>query len=233
METEKLIEGILLVDKPAGITSFTLVRQLRRLLKVKKIGHAGTLDPFATGLMVMLIGRNYTRLSDRFLTCDKTYVAEAKLGVATDSFDCDGEVTGTSPVVPTPEQVEAAIKRFQGTILQTPPMFSAKKVGGKKLYDLARKGVEVHREPVPVTLTTTLVAYDYPTLTFEVTASKGTYIRSLAQELGEILGCGAHLTALRRTRSGGFTVTDAPLNDLDTASKDDVLAQLGTSLCLA
>jgi len=196
--------GILLVDKPVGKTSFTLVGALRRILRVKKIGHAGTLDPFATGVMVMLIGREYTKLSDTFLTCDKEYIARVRLGIETDSYDCDGGITRESPHIPSLEQIQAAIASFQGEVEQVPPMFSAKKIDGKKLYELARKGQTVERKSVKVHVETQFLAYDYPNLDIRVKCSKGTYIRSIAYDMGNLLGCGAHLSALQRTRSGTF-----------------------------
>ncbi len=201
-------EGILLVNKPTGQTAFTLVRQLRRLLGVKKIGHAGTLDPFATGVMVMLIGRNYTKLSDKLLTQDKEYLGRIHLGIETDSYDCDGKEVSTSDHVPTLEEVEQVIQKFQGVIEQVPPMFSAKKVNGKKLYQLARKGEIIERQPVKVHVQTDLIAYDYPTIDIRVSCSKGTYIRSIAYDIGQLLGCGAHLSSLTRTRSGPFQLAD-------------------------
>ncbi len=200
--------GILLVDKAAGSTSFHLVSLLRRLTKIEKIGHAGTLDPFATGVMVMLVGRDYTRRSDEFLTSDKQYRATLLLGVTTDSYDLDGEVTGRNDLVPTLEEVRLAIAPLQGEILQVPPMFSAKKVQGKKLYDLARRGIEIERQPVRVRLEITLLSYAYPHLEIEVSCSKGTYIRSLAHDIGQTLRCGAHLTALTRLRSGSFLLAE-------------------------
>lgn len=199
-------EGILLIDKPAGITSFRLVAILRKKLHVKKIGHAGTLDPFATGVMVMLVGRNYTRLSDKLLGQNKKYRVRVRLGVTTDSYDCEGKVTSTSDVVPSLEEVQEVLKAFQGAIMQTPPMFSAKKVEGKKLYELARKGEEVERKPVEVTVQTELEGYNYPYVDLSVSCSKGTYIRSIAHDLGLKLGCGAHAEKLIRTQSGQFTL---------------------------
>lgn len=199
-------EGILLVDKPVGITSFRLVAQLRRLTGVRKIGHAGTLDPFATGLMVMLIGRTYTRLSDTFLTCDKEYLATLHLGIATDSFDCTGEITATSPHCPTQSEVNRAIALFQGEIEQLPPMFSAKKVGGRKLYELARKGECIERSPIRVRTQIEILSFCYPEIVVRVACSKGTYIRTLGHDIGQALGCGAHLTQLRRLRSGEFSI---------------------------
>lgn len=202
-------EGILLVDKPKGVTSFKIVQILRRLLGVKKIGHAGTLDPFATGLLVMLVGRSYTRLSDSFLCEDKEYIAEAYLGVSTDTYDVEGKISGKSSLIPSLEDIEQALQLFQGEIEQTPPMYSAKKQGGKKLYELARKGIEVERKPVKVRLHTYLIRYEYPYLELRIVCSKGTYIRSLAHDLGIELKCGAHLTNLRRIRSGHFHLRDS------------------------
>ena len=202
-------QGILLIDKPRGKTSFSLVSLLRKITKERKIGHAGTLDPFATGLMILLVGKSFTRLSDQFLTQEKEYRAKLLLGISTDSFDCDGKETGRSTYVPTMGEVEQAVSLFQGEILQTPPMFSAKKVQGKKLYELARKGIVIDRIAVPVNVQTELLSYEYPTLELQIRCSKGTYIRSIAHDLGLHLGCGAHLIELRRVRSGGFSVEHA------------------------
>jgi tRNA pseudouridine55 synthase len=200
--------GILLVNKSAGSTSFQIVNLLRRLTKVEKVGHAGTLDPFATGVMVMLIGREFTRRSDEFLESDKQYRARLTLGVATDSYDIDGEVVSRSEIAPSLKQIEMAVALFQGEVLQVPPMYSAKKVGGKKLYDLARKGITIERQPVKVRLEIAILSYEYPYLDIDVACSKGTYIRSLAHDIGQALGCGAHLSALERIRSGGFHIDE-------------------------
>ncbi|WP_068467783.1 tRNA pseudouridine(55) synthase TruB [Candidatus Protochlamydia phocaeensis] len=223
--SNSLPQGILLVNKPKGKTSFSLVRELRKKLGVKKIGHAGTLDPFATGVMVMLIGRNYTRLSDQFLSCDKEYIAQVRLGITTDTYDCEGQVISESDLIPTLEDVKQALLAFQGEVEQVPPMYSAKKKQGKKLYELARQGKEVERDPVKIALQTTLVSYTYPHLELHVKCSKGTYIRSLAYDLGIKLGCGAHLLNLTRTRSGTFHLKDCvegtqlSCSDIDLASK--------------
>ncbi len=206
--SEQSPEGILLVDKPVGATSFRLVAALRKLLQVKRIGHAGTLDPFATGVMVLLVGRPYTRLSDQFLLCDKVYRAQLRLGVATATYDHEGEVTSTSDKVPALHEIEEVLQRFQGEILQVPPMFSAKKIQGKKLYEYARAGKEIERAAVPVRVNITLESYHYPYVNISVTCSKGTYIRSLAHDIGQVLGCGAHLVALQRTQSGGFKLEE-------------------------
>jgi len=201
--------GLLLIDKAKGSTSFRLVSLLRKLTKIDKIGHAGTLDPFATGLMVMLIGREFTKRSDEFLTCDKEYEATMHLGIATDSYDIEGEVTSRSDLIPTLADIEAVLPSFQGKISQIPPMFSAKKIAGKKLYELARKGITIERKPAEVTVQINLISYQYPELKIHVACSKGTYIRSLAHDIGAALGVGSHLSALKRTRSGSFNLADA------------------------
>ena len=202
-------EGIVLVDKPAGITSFGVVARLRRKLQVKKIGHSGTLDPFATGLLVMLVGRKYTRLADSFLCDDKEYEATLLLGSATDTYDLEGKQLETSDYVPTLEEVTQVLSLFQGKIEQVPPMFSAKKVEGKRLYEIARKGGQVERKACLVEVKTTLLSYEYPKLSFHVECSKGTYIRSIAHEIGQKLGSFGHLIQLRRIRSGKYSVKDS------------------------
>ncbi|WP_201456864.1 tRNA pseudouridine(55) synthase TruB [Chlamydia sp. 17-3921] len=202
----ELKEGILLVDKPQGRTSFSLIRALTKLIEEKKVGHAGTLDPFATGVMVILVGRRFTRLSDVLLFEDKEYEAVAHLGTTTDSFDCDGKVVGRSKKIPSLEEVHSAVGYFQGEIQQIPPMFSAKKVQGKKLYEYARQGLSIERKCSTVQVNLQITKYEYPLLHFVVQCSKGTYIRSIAHELGNMLGCGAYLEQLRRLRSGNFSI---------------------------
>ncbi len=202
-------EGVLLVDKPRGKTSFSLVAALRKISHIQKIGHAGTLDPFATGLMVMLIGKNYTRLSQNYLTEDKEYFCKIKLGITTDTYDCDGKMVTTSSLIPTLSDIERALTFFQGTVEQIPPMFSAKKIQGKRLYELARRGIEIERKPVHVTLHTTLLDYTYPQVTLNIVCSKGTYVRSIAHDLGNRLTTGAHVSELRRLRSGSFHVSNS------------------------
>jgi len=205
----RLPEGILIVDKSPAKTSFSLVSLLRKLSGQKKIGHAGTLDPFATGVMVLLLGSHYTRLSERFLHDDKEYAATVLLGIETDSFDCDGKILSQCDKIPSLEEIENILRTFQGEVWQTPPMFSAKKVDGKKLYELARQGKIIERKPVLVKMETTLLSYDYPYLRINVRCSKGTYIRSIAHDLGQMLGTGAHLSSLKRTRSGRFRLEQA------------------------
>ncbi|WP_348664163.1 tRNA pseudouridine(55) synthase TruB [Chlamydia vaughanii] len=202
----ELKEGILLIDKPEGRTSFSLIRALTKLIGVKKIGHAGTLDPFATGVMVMLVGRKFTRLSDVLLFEDKEYAGVAHFGTTTDSYDCNGKIVGRSKKIPTYEEILEAAQYFQGEIQQIPPMFSAKKINGKKLYEYARKGLSIERRHSTVQVSLQITKYEYPLLHFSVHCSKGTYIRSIAHELGNMLGCGAYLEELRRLRSGSFSI---------------------------
>ena len=202
-------DGILLIDKPSGRTSFSIVPVLRKRLGIQKIGHAGTLDPFATGLLVFLIGRNYTRLATTFLADDKEYLATVFLGVERDTYDRDGVVTSVSDSVPALDEVENAIDAFQGEQEQIPPMYSAKKVDGKRLYLSAREGLVVERQPSLVHLRIELRRYMYPEIHLRIVCSKGTYIRSLAHDLGRVLGCGAHVSHLRRLRSGIFCVDNA------------------------
>ena len=203
-------EGILLVDKPGGMTSHDVVDRMRRVFRIKRIGHAGTLDPLATGLLILLIGRA-TKVSQYMMSLDKGYAGTIRLGVSADSQDADGEVTEERPV---PELDEAELRRhmeaFLGDQYQTPPMHSARKVGGQPLYKLARKGKSVEREPRVIHVSRfELTGWTPPDVAFEVGSSKGTYIRTLAHDLGERIGCGGHLRALRRTSVGGFSVEDA------------------------
>lgn len=203
-------DGALLVDKPAGPTSHDIVDRLRRRFGIKKVGHAGTLDPNATGLLIMLLGRG-TKLSDKLMSADKVYEGTMKFGEATNSYDADGEIVATLPVPPlTVEALNEATAPFVGDLMQAPPMVSAAKVGGVPLYKLARKGVEVERKPRLVHIYTfRFTDYQEPIGKFRVACTKGTYVRSLAHDLGQKLGCGAHLATLRRTVSGKFSVNDA------------------------
>jgi tRNA pseudouridine55 synthase len=204
----KEMEGVLLVDKPKGLTSHDVVYHLRRKLGMKKIGHAGTLDPMATGLLIMLIGKA-TRISQYLMSTDKVYEGEATLGVITDSQDAEGEIMETRPVPELSETaVREAMKGFLGDQYQTPPMHSAIKVDGVKLYHLARKGEEVAREPRFIRVVAfELLSFNSPKLTFRLHCTKGTYVRTIAHDLGQKLGCGAHLSALRRIASGKFEMS--------------------------
>lgn len=204
-----LAQGILILDKEMGRLSFSLVSWLRKFTGQPKVGHAGTLDPFATGVMVMLLGTPFTKMATQFLQDDKEYLGTIRLGVETDTYDSDGQILSTTLLEPTVEEVEEALTFFQGKVLQVPPMFSAKKIGGKKLCDLARQGKNIEREAVTLEMKVDLLAYEYPYIRVKVRCSKGTYVRSIAHDLGKKLGTGAHLSALRRTRSGVFCIEQA------------------------
>ena len=199
--------GILFIDKPIGCTSHDVVDCVRHTLGMKRVGHAGTLDPMATGLLIILVGQA-TRTSQFLMGLDKTYVGTLKLGESTDSHDADGEIVKTRPIEGvTPEKLTEVMKGFIGDQYQLPPMFSAKKQGGQTLYKLARKGIEVEREPRFIRISSlTVGAIELPFASFEVACSKGTYIRTLAHDIGEKLDCGAHLTALRRTAIDKFSI---------------------------
>ena len=209
--------GIVLVDKLPGRTSFSVVRSVRKIFGVKKVGHAGTLDPFASGLLVVCIGRPATRLIGELMAGEKTYQATVVLGKISTTQDPEGEISESGPVDSIDrETIETALTGFRGTILQTPPQFSALKHKGKPLYHYARKGITITKEPREVTiheleLGRVLSTSDQSQMSMEllVRCSKGTYIRSLAEDIGKALGCGGYLSGLRRTRSGCFSVDDS------------------------
>lgn len=200
--------GILLINKPKGVTSFSLIPILRKLTNVQTIGHAGTLDPFATGVMVYLVGKEYTKTSNVYLNAEKHYLAIIYLGIQTDTFDIDGQVISQDDYKPTYDEVLKAVAKQQGIKEQIPPMFSAKKHQGKPLYHLARKGITIERKPQTVKLKTTLISYNYPYIKLYIECSKGTYVRSIADEMGQDLTSGAHLFELTRTQCGPFTLKD-------------------------
>jgi tRNA pseudouridine55 synthase len=206
----KELDGVLLVDKPGEHTSHDVVARLRRKLNMKRIGHAGTLDPMATGLMIVLIGKA-TKISQYLISLDKEYEGTVELGKVTDSQDADGEVLETRPVPPLTEaEVRAAMKGFLGDQYQTPPMYSAIKIDGVPLYKSARKGVEVEREPRFIrVMGFELTSFALPRFDFRLRCSKGTYVRTIAHDLGQKLGCGAHLARLRRTATDKFNVAQA------------------------
>jgi tRNA pseudouridine55 synthase len=203
-------DGALLVDKPAGPTSHDVVDAIRRQFRIKKVGHCGTLDPAATGLLIIVLGRG-TKLSERLMADDKVYEGTLKLGESTTSHDADGDLTGSLPVPPiTLEELNELAGTFVGDQMQLPPMVSAIKKDGVPLYKLARKGLEVERKERLIHIYSfRFAAYEEPVATFRVACTKGTYVRTLAHDLGGKLGCGAHLTSLRRTVSGRFDVADA------------------------
>jgi len=210
MQDFSTLDGAILVDKPSGPTSHDVVDAIRRKFGIKKVGHCGTLDPNATGLLIIVLGRG-TKLSERLMGDDKVYEGTIKFGEATDSYDSDGELTGSLPVLPmTVDQLNEEAAKFIGDQMQIPPMVSAIKKGGVPLYKLARKGIEVEREPRLIHIYNfRFTEYTEPFGQFRVACTKGTYIRSIAHDLGQKLGCGAHLTALRRSASGKFDVADA------------------------
>ncbi|MFH1947377.1 MAG: tRNA pseudouridine(55) synthase TruB [Candidatus Magasanikbacteria bacterium] len=211
----------LLIDKPKDWTSHDVVAKIRGMarketgIKKIKVGHAGTLDPFATGLLIVGIGRDATKRLDEFKALPKTYVATLKLGATSDTQDSTGVITKTpgtdrSRPVPSPNDIKNILQNFVGKQEQIPPMYSAKKVGGKKLYDLARKGIEIERKPIEIEIyDIKLLDYNYPDLKIEVECSTGTYIRTLANDIGKKIGCGAYCDELRRTRIGEYDVGDA------------------------
>ncbi|MEE8638750.1 MAG: tRNA pseudouridine(55) synthase TruB [Candidatus Margulisiibacteriota bacterium] len=206
------MEGIIIVNKPRGWTSFDVVAKIRNLSRVKKVGHSGTLDPMATGVLPVFLGKA-TKSVHHFMGGDKGYIAEMTLGIRTDTLDAEGKVTHTSNVECQIEHVEPIFKKFIGEIEQVPPMHSAVKIKGKRLYKLARQGIVVKREPRRVIIhKIALLNYEIgnnPKVTFEVMCSKGTYIRQLVSDMGDDLGCGAHLSKLMRTQAYPFHITQA------------------------
>lgn len=204
------LDGVLLFDKPVGWSSNAALQKVRWLLRAEKAGHTGTLDPFASGLLPICLGEA-TKFSQFLLDADKTYLAELKLGVRTTTGDPEGEVLETRPVAVSEAAVQAALPRFIGHILQVPPMYSALKKDGRPLYELARRGEVVEREARPVVVhAIDIVAWQADVLTLRVRCGKGLYVRTLAEDLGEVLGCGAHLQALRREAVGPFNLAVAP-----------------------
>lgn len=210
MQDFSALDGAILIDKPVGCTSHDVVDAIRRKFGIKKVGHCGTLDPNATGLLIIVLGRG-TKLSERLMGDDKVYEGTIKFGEATDSYDADGELTASLPVpLITLEQLNEEAALFIGDQMQVPPMVSAIKKGGVPLYKLARKGIEVEREARLIHIYNfRFTDYTEPLGTFKLACTKGTYVRSVAHDLGQKLGCGAHLATLRRSVSGKFDVADA------------------------
>lgn len=202
--------GILNVDKPLGKTSHDIVESVRELTGIRRVGHAGTLDPLATGVLLLCVGRSATRIAEFLMGEPKMYRADARLGITTDTYDAEGEVVAESPVDVSRSDVEKALEQFRGAIEQIPPMYSAIKHKGKPLYRLARRGVEVERPARRVEITSLrLVGWAPPECTLEMTCSAGTYVRVLVHDLGQALGCGAYVTGLTRLASGKFRLEDA------------------------
>lgn len=222
------VDGVLLLDKSLGMTSNDALQKARRLFNAAKAGHTGTLDPLATGLLPLCFGEA-TKFAGELLDADKTYVAKVQLGVRTDTADAEGQILETRPVEASEADLRQVLERFVGTIDQVPPMHSALKRDGRPLYELARQGIEVERPARRVTIyAITMTAWDGDRFDMEVACSKGTYIRTLAEDIGAALGCGAHLAALRRTRIGTLAIGDAigleSLEALDMTGRDGLLA---------
>lgn len=205
--------GFILINKPVGPTSHTIVNKLRRITSIKKIGHAGTLDPFADGLLILAIGRESTKKISNFVKLDKEYVASLILGATTDTYDNEGTIKRFNSQIsqyPIKDEILAVLESFLGKQAQIPPMFSAKKVQGQKLYELARQGIEIERQPSQIEIfSIELMEYNYPHLQIKVHCSSGTYIRSLGHDIGQKLECGAYLENLKRTKIGRFDVKDS------------------------
>jgi len=206
----KILDGLLVINKPKDWTSFDVVAKIRNKLNVKKVGHTGTLDPQATGVLVLCIGKG-TKLVQKLIGLDKEYVCDITLGASSTTDDAEGKITSTSDATEVPlADIENALKEFMGTFKQMPPQFSAKKIQGKRAYQLARKGKEVKLEPVDVTVhNIELLDYKWPILKLKIHCGTGFYVRSLARDLGEKLGVGGYLSALQRTRVGHFSIERA------------------------
>ena len=211
---------ILNIHKPVGPTSHDIVSRVRKILNIKKVGHAGTLDPFAEGVLIILTEKD-TKKSDEIMHQEKEYIAKIKLGAVSDTYDKTGSIKVTENVIiPTQAEVEGTVKKFIGTIQQVPPMFSAIKVRGKKLYELARKGIEINRGSRTIEIRSIeILSYTYPILDTRIICSSGTYIRSLAYDIGQELGCGGYVEELVRTRIGDFRIEDT-LQLSDIAKKN-------------
>ena len=218
------VDGVLLLDKPTGMSSNSALQAARRLFSAAKAGHSGTLDPMASGLLPLCFGEA-TKFSVDLLAADKTYEAELLFGIRTDTGDADGMVVMQSPVTFGRAELEAALNRFRGPILQIPPMYSALKRNGRPLYELARQGIEVEREARAVTIHELwLLDFSQDRCRLRVACSKGTYIRSLAEDLGTVLACGAHLTVLRRVAVGPLRIADAVTLDQLAALAEEARA---------
>jgi tRNA pseudouridine55 synthase len=222
------VDGVLLLDKPSGVSSNAALQRARRALNAEKAGHTGTLDPLASGLLPLCFGEA-TKFARFLLDADKRYTATVRFGVATTTLDAEGEITSTAPVHADRAAIETALPAFRGAILQVPPAYSALKHQGRSHYEYARAGIDVPRAPREVRIVSlTLTRWESPDATLDVVCSKGTYVRTLAADLGAALGCGAHLAALRREATGGFSIAGAiPLDALEALSPE---ARMGVLL---
>lgn len=216
-----MVTGVLVVNKSSGMTSHDVVNSVRRLFNLRRVGHTGTLDPFATGVLVLLLG-SATRLSPYMSNAEKSYRAVFRFGIETSTYDIEGAMTAIKPVNLELGAIKAVLADFQGTIPQIPPMYSAVKIDGQKLYDLARQGRTITRAPRDVTIAhTSIVSWFPPDLTLDIVCSAGTYVRSLAHDVGQKLGCGAHVLALTRTANHGFILAQShTLKELDDLKKN-------------
>jgi tRNA pseudouridine55 synthase len=228
MQSTNSLDGVLIVDKAPGMTSHDVVAIVRRALNTKKVGHCGTLDPLATGLLIVVIGRG-TKIQDLLMSEDKEYVGTLKLGETTDSQDADGQIVETKPVPElSRERIDEAFAKFDGDFYQMPPMVSAIKMDGVPLYKLARQGKTIEREPRFVHIFAhEIKRVELPEIEFRVVCSKGFYVRTYAFDIGNDLGCGAHLKALRRTKSGKFNLDHAvTIDDLKTKPAAEIAAKI-------
>lgn len=203
------MQDLIIINKPKGITSFGVIRELRKKLGIKKIGHGGTLDPNATGVLIIGVGKGTKKLNE-VIGLDKEYEAEITFGAVSNTYDVDGEITKVEGFLPRLEDIKEALPKFIGEIMQVPPIFSAKKIQGKPAYKRARKGEELTLEPAKVLVKNIeIISYEKPILKLRVECGKGFYVRSLAHDLGEVLGCGAYLSNLIRTKVGSFLIENA------------------------
>jgi len=215
------VKGIFLISKPVGITSHDVVNYLRRITKEQKIGHAGTLDPLASGLLIVAIGKEFTKQLNKFLGLNKSYKAKIKLGEISTTYDAEGNITLVSDLHPSLKDVKSVLKDFEGMYNQMPPIFSAKKIKGQKAYNLARSGKKVELEPKEIVIYRIgLLNYSYPYLNLDTVVSSGTYIRSLAHDIGQKLAVGAYLSELTRTHIGNYKLKNAIDFDLIHSSND-------------
>lgn len=231
---KRVVNGILIIDKPKGVSSNFALQKVKRIFNAKKAGHTGSLDPLATGVLPICFGKA-TKLADKFLNSDKKYITKAQLGIATETGDTEGEIVATKEVeLPSDEEINDIIQEFQGEQDQIPSMYSALKHNGEPLYKLARKGITVPREPRKITIHEIAVLdidRENNTLDLMVSCSKGTYIRTLVEDIGNRLGCGAHVAELRRTQAGEFKLSQAyTVEDLEKLSSDDGFEQLDAKI---
>ena len=216
-------DGVIIIDKPCGMTSFDAVAKIRRLYGTRQVGHTGTLDPMATGVLVVMVGRA-VKASEYLTLHDKSYEAVLKLGITTDTEDTTGNILTSSSEIPSFDRIETVCRSFVGEIIQVPPMYSALKKDGKKLCDLARQGIEIEREGRPITVYSIDVKQTdkKDEVILDVACSKGTYIRTLCADIGKALGCGGAMASLRRTKSGNFSINDAhTLDELEAMSSEE------------